>query len=39
MTVDQLRMLKAITASTLHMIRTENKTLSLARQKRWTAWP
>ena len=30
-TVDQLRMLKAITASTLHMIRTENKTLSLAR--------
>ena len=31
MTVDQLRMLKAIAASTLHMIRTENKTLSLAR--------
>lgn len=31
MTVDQLRRLKAITASTLHMIRTENKTLSLAR--------
>ena len=31
MTVDQLRMLKAITAGTLHMIRTENKTLSLAR--------
>lgn len=31
MTVNQLRMLKAITASTLHMIRTENKTLSLAR--------
>ena len=31
MTVDQLRMLKAVTASTLHMIRTENKTLSLAR--------
>lgn len=31
MMVDQLRMLKAITASTLHMIRTENKTLSLAR--------
>ena len=31
MTVDQLRMLKAITARTLHMIRTENKTLSLAR--------
>ena len=30
-TVDQLRMLKAITASTLHIIRTENKTLSLAR--------
>ena len=31
MTVDQLQMLKAITASTLHIIRTENKTLSLAR--------
>ena len=31
MTVDQLRMLKAITASTLHIIRTENKTLTLAR--------
>ena len=31
MTVDQLRMLKAITAGTLRMIRTENKTLSLAR--------
>lgn len=31
MTVDQLRMLKAITASTLYIIRTENKTLSLAR--------
>ena len=31
MTADQLRMLKAITASTLHIIRTENKTLSLAR--------
>lgn len=31
MTVDQLRMLKAITASTLNIIRTENKTLSLAR--------
>ena len=31
MTVDQLRMLKAITAGTLHMIRTEKKTLSLAR--------
>ena len=31
MTVDQLRMLKAITASTLHIIQTENKTLSLAR--------
>ena len=31
MTVDQLRMLKDITASTLHIIRTENKTLSLAR--------
>ena len=31
MTVDQLRMLKAITAGTLHMIWTENKTLTLAR--------
>ena len=31
MTVEQLRMLKAITAGTLHMIRTENKTLSLAK--------
>ena len=31
MTVDQLRTLKAITASTLHIIRAENKTLSLAR--------
>ena len=31
MTVDQLRMLKAITARTLHIIQTENKTLSLAR--------
>ena len=30
MTVDQLQMLKAITASTLHIIRTENKTLTLA---------
>ena len=28
-TVDQMRMLKAITASTLHVIRTANKTLSL----------
>ena len=31
MTVDQLRMLKAITVGTLHVIRTENKTLSLAK--------
>lgn len=31
MTVEQLRMLKAITAGTLHVIRTENKTLSLAK--------
>lgn len=31
MTVEQLRMLKAITARTLHVIRTENKTLSLAK--------
>ena len=29
MTVDQMRMLKAITTSTLHVIRTANKTLSL----------
>ena len=33
MTVDQMRMLKAITASTLHMIRTANKTLSLEKAK------
>lgn len=31
MTVEQLRMLKAIAAGTLHVIRTENKTLSLAK--------
>ena len=31
MTVEQLRMLRAITAGTLHVIRTENKTLSLAK--------
>lgn len=31
MTVEQLRMLKAITAGTLHVICTENKTLSLAK--------
>lgn len=31
MTVEQLRILKAITAGTLHVIRTENKTLSLAK--------
>lgn len=31
MTVDQMRMLKAITTSTLHVIRTANKTLSLQR--------
>ena len=31
MTVDQLRTLKAITAGTLHVIRTENKTLSLTK--------
>ena len=31
LTVEQLRMLKAITAGTLHVIRTENKTLSLAK--------
>ena len=29
MTVDQMRMMKAITTSTLHVIRTANKTLSL----------
>ena len=39
MTVDQLRMLKAITASTLHMIRTENKTLSLARAEEVDGMP
>ena len=33
MTVDQMRMLKAITASTLHVIRTANKTLSLEKAK------
>lgn len=31
MTVDQLRLLKAITSSTLHVIRNENKTVSLAK--------
>ena len=31
MTVEQLQLLKAITASTLHEIRTENKTVSLAK--------
>ena len=31
MTVDQLRMLKAITSATLHVIRNENKTVSLAK--------
>lgn len=31
MTVEQLQLLKAITASTLHVIRTENKTVSLAK--------
>lgn len=31
LTVDQLRVLKAITASTLHVIRNANKTLSLAK--------
>ena len=33
MTVDQMRILKAITASTLHVIRTANKTLSLEKAK------
>ena len=33
MTVDQMRMLKAITASTMHVIRTANKTLSLEKAK------
>jgi hypothetical protein len=31
MTVDQMRMLKAITSSTLHVIKNANKTLSLAK--------
>ena len=31
MTLDQMRMLNAITSSTLHVIRTANKTLSLAK--------
>lgn len=31
MTVDQMRMLKAITSATLHVIRNENKTVSLAK--------
>ena len=31
MTVEQLQLLKAITAGTLHVIRTENKTVSLAK--------
>lgn len=31
MTVDQLRLLKAITSATLHVIRNENKTVSLAK--------
>ena len=31
MTVDQMRMLKAITSSTLHVIRNANKTVSLAK--------
>ena len=38
MTVDQLRMLKAITAGTLHVIRTENKTLSLAKTEEIAAF-
>ena len=33
MTVDQMRMLKALTASTLHVMRTANKTLSLEKAK------
>lgn len=37
MTVDQLRLLKAITSSTLHVIRTENKTLSLAKAEEVSA--
>ena len=38
MTVEQLRMLKAITAGTLHVIRTENKTLSLAKAEKVDAF-
>lgn len=37
MTVDQLRLLKVITSSTLHVIRTENKTLSLAKAEEVSA--
>ena len=37
MTVDQLRLLKAITSSTLHVIRTESKTLSLAKAEEVSA--
>lgn len=37
MAVDQLRLLKAITSSTLHVIRTENKTLSLAKAEEVSA--
>ena len=37
MTVDQLRLLKAITSSTLHVIRAENKTLSLAKAEEVSA--
>ena len=34
MTVDQMRMLKAITSSTLHVIKNANKTLSLAKAEK-----
>ena len=37
MTVDQMRMLKAITSSTLHVIRNANKTVSLAKAEEVSA--
>lgn len=37
MTVDQMRMLKAITTSTLHVIRNANKTVSLAKAEEVSA--
>lgn len=37
MTVDQMRMLKAVTSSTLHVIRNANKTVSLAKAEEVSA--